>query len=106
LQQAGLDVPARPSRSASERPGSEEAPGHGRYGAAAYTGARRIRIPHPMLRPGDRCPECRRGKVYAVDEPGVLVRIVGQVPLGATVRVTPHRDQSFRSIVISRFGLS
>jgi len=90
LQQAGLVIPARARRATSELPGAAAAPGHGRYGAAAYTGARTIRIPHPTLRPGDRCPLCLRGKVYAQDEPGVLVRVVGQVPLGATV-YTPDK---------------
>jgi len=60
--------------------------GHGRNGADAYEGAKRISVPLGSLRPGDPCPEpgCK-GKVYAL-EPSVLVRIVGQAPLGATVQ--------------------
>jgi len=85
LHQVGIDVPARPSRPVPEPPTPGTAHGHGRHGADAYPGARKVRIPHPTLRPGDRCPECLRGKVYALDEPGVLVRFVGQPPLGATV---------------------
>ena len=34
---------------------------------------------------GDRCPDCTRGNVYEQKEPRVLERIVGQVPLAATV---------------------
>ena len=34
---------------------------------------------------GDRCPECRQGKVYRQKEPKALVRIVGHAPLAATV---------------------
>ncbi len=34
------------------------APGHGRNGADAYTGAESIEVPHPSLEPGDPCPEC------------------------------------------------
>src|SRR5215471_4947255 len=59
--------------------------GHGRNGAAAYRGAKKIAITHPKLAHGDRCPECARGNVYAQKEPKALVRIVGQAPLAATV---------------------
>jgi transposase len=59
--------------------------GHGRYGAAAYTGALRVTMAHPSLKPGAPCPACDGGKVYVVREPTVLVRFVGQAPIGATV---------------------
>lgn len=59
-------------------------PGHGRHGAAAYTGGTRIEVPHPTLKPGDPCPACREGTLYE-KTPGVLVRITGQPPLTATV---------------------
>jgi transposase len=36
------------------------------------------------LKSGDGCPDCQRGKVYP-HEPGVLVRLIGQAPLDATV---------------------
>lgn len=63
----------------------EKAKGHGRNGAEEYTGAEHIRIPHPSLKPGEACPEpgCK-GKVYPF-EPLVIVRVVGQAPLGAKV---------------------
>ena len=57
--------------------------GHGRNGAAAYRGAKRIEVPHDSLEPGDACPECGQGTVYE-KAPGVVVRITGQAPLGAT----------------------
>ncbi len=60
-------------------------PGHGRTGAAAYTGAATVRIAHPSLRRGDRCPGCPTGKIYPLAEPATLVRITGMAPLGATV---------------------
>ena len=60
-------------------------PGHGRNGARAYTGARRVPVPHARLHSGDRCPGCLKGKVYRQREPAFLIRIVGQAPLGATV---------------------
>src|SRR5262245_34270714 len=60
-------------------------PGHGRNGAEAFGGARQIPIAHPNLKHGDHCPECGKGNVYGQREPKVLVRIVGQAPLAATV---------------------
>ncbi len=72
----------------STRPdtGPKEKPkGHGRMGAEAYTGAARVKITHPSLKHGDRCPECRRGKVHQLKEPARLVRVVGGVPFPAKV---------------------
>jgi transposase len=63
----------------------EKAPGHGRHGAEEYAGAEMIRVPHESLKPGDLCPECKKGTVYQTAEPSRLVRIRGQAPLGATV---------------------
>jgi transposase len=62
-----------------------KAKGHGRNGAKAYVGAEKIRVPHAWLKPGDPCPHCNKGTVYESVEPGRLVRIHGQAPLGATV---------------------
>ena len=63
----------------------QKAQGHGRNGAKAYVGAEKIRVPHASLKPGDPCPSCKKGTVYESVEPGRLVRIHGQAPLGATV---------------------
>jgi transposase len=63
-------------------------PGHGRNGAAAYTGAHRVKVSHPALKGGDPCPQCPahpQGKVYPFGEPSSLVRITGMAPLAATV---------------------
>ena len=48
-------------------------------------GAQKVEIAHQNLKHGDRCPECGQGNVYGQKEPKVLVRIVGQAPLAATV---------------------
>jgi transposase len=64
---------------------TRERPGHGRHGADAYPGAQQIAVPHGRVYHGDRCPHCLKGKVYAQRDAGVLVRIVGQAPLAATV---------------------
>jgi transposase len=61
------------------------APGHGRNGAEAFAGAQKVAIAHQKLTHGDRCPACGKGNVYGQKEPKVLVRIVGQAPLAATV---------------------
>jgi transposase len=59
--------------------------GHGRNGTEAFGGARKVDIKHQKLIHGDRCPECGKGNVYGQKEPKVLVRIIGQAPLAATV---------------------
>lgn len=64
---------------------SPSSSGHGRNGAGAFGGARKVDITHQDLKHGDRCPECGKGNVYGQKEPKVLVRIVGQAPLAATV---------------------
>jgi hypothetical protein len=57
---------------------------HGRIAANAYRGAEQIEVSHESLCPGDACPECGTGTLYE-KPPGVVVRITGQAPLGATV---------------------
>ena len=78
----------------SEDPGKDAGPqsdesstakGHGRNGAEAFSGAQKIEIHHQNLKHGDRCPDCGQGNVYGQKEPKVLVRVVGQAPLAATV---------------------
>jgi transposase len=64
---------------------TEAKKGHGRNGTESYTGAPRIKIPHPKLKAGDPCPECPKGKVYLQEMPGVIVRFTGVAPLSATV---------------------
>src|SRR5271166_6607765 len=84
LQQAGIEggpTKRRPAAAASKNP----AAGHGRNGAEAYRGARRVEVSHASLHHGDRCPECQRGKVYPLHDPGLLVRMQGQAPIEATV---------------------
>ena len=63
----------------------QKAKGHGRNGADKYTGADKVCVPHESLKPGDACPNCKKGTVYESVKPGRLVRIRGQAPLGATV---------------------
>jgi len=86
LKQAGIDSgPEKPSTGPEAHAPKRKARGHGRNGAAAYSGAQKIQVPHASLKPGDACPDGCGGKVYPQREPGVLVRIKGQAPLAATV---------------------
>jgi transposase len=45
----------------------------------------KVKVAHPNLQTGNRCPDCGRGNVYEQKDPRLLVRIVGQAPLAATV---------------------
>jgi len=83
LEQAGIKAPPKSSPSPNA-PGPPK-PGHGRNGAQAYGGARRVKIVHGSLKPGDHCPECLKGKVYVQKEPALRIRVVGQAPIAATV---------------------
>ena len=60
-------------------------PGHGRNAAETFSSARKVDVAHQKLKHGDRCPECEKGNVYGQKEPKVMVRVVGQAPLAATV---------------------
>jgi transposase len=81
---AVLEPKTPPAANAPEVQKPEPA-GHGRNGAAAFTGANRTAVPHDTLHSGDACPGCGEGKVYRQKEPATLIRIIGQAPLKATV---------------------
>jgi len=84
LKQAGIDTGEKQPESPTKK-AKRAAAGHGRNGAAAYSGAQKVRVPHASLKSGDACPDGCGGKVYSQRDPGVLVRIKGQAPLAATV---------------------
>src|ERR1700722_5630778 len=83
LKQAGIETGEKKHKPPDTA--QSKVPGHGRNGAAAYRGARKIEVAHASLKSGDPCPDCQRGKVYPQRDPGVLVRIQGQAPIAATV---------------------
>jgi hypothetical protein len=62
----------------------QPSPGHGRYGADDYRGAKQVEVRHAALCAGDDCPDCQAGTLYE-KTPHVFVRFVGQAPLQATV---------------------
>lgn len=82
LMSRGVPPAGEPLADAPPRP---PAPGHGRASAAAFTGARRIVVPHETLHRGDPCPACGKGKVYPLKDPKRQIRFVGQAPVMATV---------------------
>jgi transposase len=81
------ETPAESQQAASpeDKPKEEKPKGHGRNGAAAFTGAKRVQVLHGSLMPGQRCTKCEKGKLYRIKEPAVIIRITGQAPLQATV---------------------
>lgn len=87
LARAGITTTAEGSLADQpERPAARDrVRGHGRHGAAAFTGARRIVIAHPDLKPGDHCPGCLKGTIYGHQPPPRLVRLIGHAPIAATV---------------------
>lgn len=76
---------AEPQQAAASGASRSQQKGHGRNGADAYSGAIRIEVSLESLSAGDACPDCRRGTVYEVAQPSVLIRFVGQAPVQATV---------------------
>jgi transposase len=82
LRKAGIEPGEKESPSSTAK---SKAKGHGRNGAASYQAAQKVAVSHPSLKPGDPCPECPQGKVYTQKEPALLVRLVGQARLQATV---------------------
>lgn len=84
--ESSSDDDSESSEQADPAEDSEPSPrGHGRNGADDYPGAEEIHVPHESLQPGDPCPDCRQGTVYEQPKPGVLIRLVGQAPIGAKV---------------------
>jgi hypothetical protein len=73
--------PKQPGAAALPAAPRPKAPGHGRNGAAAYTGATRVTVAHPHLHSGKSCPGCTSGKLYPQSEPAKLLRTMGVAPL-------------------------
>ncbi|MGH9351993.1 MAG: IS66 family transposase [Terriglobia bacterium] len=59
--------------------------GHGRNGAQAYSGAKRICVHHAQLKAGGVCPKCKKGKLYLLGTPARLVRIMAQPIFSAVI---------------------
>ena len=72
-------------REGTEKKQERKPKGHGRNGADEYAAATRVSVKHSSLKPGDRCPECPKGKVYPVKPPSKVIAFRGQAPIQATV---------------------
>src|ERR1019366_3737994 len=73
-------------------------PGHGRNGAEAFGGARKVDIRHQNLTHGDRCPECGKGKPACRREHR---RGVETAERGAA-----ESDSNVRRVVAQRFAVA
>ena len=62
-----------------------KAKGHGRNSQRQYTGARRVKVSHPTLKAGQRCPECAKGKLRPRKDPAVAITVTAQPPVGALI---------------------
>jgi hypothetical protein len=71
--------------SGSKRTPEEKVKGHGRNGAAAYTGAVKIKVHHTSMKTGDGCSACGKGKIYPQKDPAILLRVIGMAPIQATI---------------------
>lgn len=80
---AGATTPT-PGDQGENPPPVPAKPGHGRISAQAYGDSPVVEIDPPNLKSGDQCPKCTQGKVYDTP-PKVVVKVVGQAPLAATV---------------------
>jgi hypothetical protein len=75
--------PSRPDPARAPAPAAvARRRGHGRQGAAVYTGAERVVCRHDTLAAGQRCPACGRGTLYPLPA-GVEIRIDGNALLSA-----------------------
>lgn len=57
--------------------------GHGRTAARDYPGAERVPVAHPSQKVGDRCPQCGRGRLYAM-ESSDHIELTAAPPVRAT----------------------
>lgn len=94
LRKIAFGAPTEKTATVCPPPTSDEKPkpppkkrrrrGHGRRGAKGYTGARRVKVPHPTLRAGRQCPDCQKGKLRP-SRSAKAVHLKGQPPITATV---------------------
>ena len=76
-------APGEPTLSKAAAQAAPPPKGHGRVPASDYPDATHIAVQHESLRPGDSCPACERGRLFALKQPARFLRIVGQAPLVA-----------------------
>ena len=74
----------KPATKSAKKP-KKEKKGHGKNGASAYKGAKKVKVAHQTLKSGNDCPACDKGKLYGQKPPARIVRVTGGAPLKATV---------------------
>ncbi len=67
------------------RPPAERPSGHGRRRGSEYTGARRVHCAHPELAAGSTCPECARGRIFPLKDPGSFIHFKARPPIDADI---------------------
>jgi hypothetical protein len=82
LAKIGIEPATNTQGEHQRRTNQRRPPVRGRNSAAEFTGAHRVEVAHQPLHQGE---ECGKGNVYGQKEPKVLVLVVEQAPLAATV---------------------
>ena len=77
-------VKKKPTAKSVKKPKNKKK-GHGKNGASAYKGAKKVKVAHQTLKSGNDCPACDKGKLYGQKPPSRIVRVTGGAPLKATV---------------------
>lgn len=74
-----VNLEPNPNKGAAQKkePPVEKPKGHGHRPSTDYSQAKVIDIAHQMLKRGDACPDCLKGKLFQL-KPGTVLRIVGQ----------------------------
>lgn len=78
---AGVDPIAEDATSDTKAP--QKRKGHGRKPASDYEDAKHFAVFYESLKPGVACPGCGCGKLFDLNDPAQILRIVGQPVLQA-----------------------
>ena len=75
--QAGSDQSGEESGQKEDPEKPKKKKGRGHRPALGYTDAKTIHIAHQLLKKGETCPDCLKGRLFNLS-PGSVIRIVGQ----------------------------
>jgi len=76
---------AMESQAGRPKESREKPKGHGRNGADDFPKAQRVPVRLGGNASGEPCPHCPNGKVYPLNQPSPLLRIIGVAPIQATI---------------------
>lgn len=77
LNLAGEQSDQKPKNLKKNNQDKEKKGKHGHKPASEYTEAKLIEVAHQVLKKGDHCPECLKGKLFQL-KPGSIIHIKGQ----------------------------